>query len=181
MKRIVILIISATFFVSCNEDPRVADLEERLRLADEQIKSLRTDVISLKISREFDGYTFLQPSEPSFSTMNLAVGSITVALKDVEAYADGCKVTLQFGNPLFCRINGVKFEVEYGSVDDRGILIEATKKTKKVTLSEPLQSGTFHDSVIILNGISPDKLGQLKIFNSSFEGVGLINTKEQKD
>lgn len=181
MKRFHLTLLTATLLVSCNEDSRVADLGERLRLAEEEIKSLHSDMIALKIDREFEEYTFLRPSEPDFSAMNLSVGRITVAVKNVEAYADGCKVTLQFGNPLFSKINGVNFDVEYGSLNDAGVFDSASKKTKKITLSEPLQSGAWTDSVIILDGIRPDKLGQLKIYNPSIVGLGLIRANGTKD
>jgi hypothetical protein len=114
MHFICIIVLSLTVLTSCNDDSKVSELENRIKSMEDQILILQKDGIHQKIDSEYDGYTFLDPGDQGFGTIKLDIGSVTVSLKDIQEYANGSKVTLDFGNPHTAQINKVKFDVDYG-------------------------------------------------------------------
>ena len=172
-----LIVIASIAMTSCNDESKLRELENRIESGEQEIHNLRKELIHQKIDSEFRGYAFLRPGAQGFSTINLEIGSVTVSMTNVQEYANGSKATLRFGNPHTAQINKVSFDVDYGPLNDSGSLIENQKKTKKITIMDPLRRATWTETTIVLEGIMPAQLGEIKIYNPTFEGIELFQFK----
>lgn len=160
-------------FWGCTEDPRVDNLQKELA-------ALKADVKKLENLRKFDQYfedsdkiAFLTPGADGYTTLKFDLGVLTVSISDVIEYANGSKVTLQFGNPLSSTINGLNVKIEYGEVDEEGLPMNENQKMKEITFNEPLRSGSWSKVSVVLEGIPSTKLGFVRVREASHTGIVL--------
>ena len=105
------------------------------------------------------------PSSEGYQIIETAMGSLTVDLRGINPYANGVRINLRIGNPLSGSLDGVKFQVSYGEVDERGLPKRTENRTKEVSLEKPLRAGAFNDLRIVLENISPKNLGFVSVGN----------------
>ena len=94
-------------------------------------------------------------------------------LTDVQPYANGSKVALKFGNPLFSEVNGLKATVEWGQTDEKGNANNETAKSKDVVFSESLRPGAWSSASLVLEGLPPSQLGFVRLRNVTHTGIKL--------
>ena len=123
--------------------------------------------------KEPDETAHLTPGSDGYSRLNYGLGVVTVVIKDITPYANGTKVTLRFGNVLSATINGLKVNIESGPVDEFGAAQNDAKKTKVVTFVESLNSGSWTDLYVVLEGIRSDQLGFVRLKDATYRGIGL--------
>jgi Protein of unknown function (DUF3251) len=173
-------LVSALLLTACNEDPRVPALEQRLeaRLAELEAanKALTEQVETLKFQvdiLEWDQMAFLKPGDAGYSAVKYDLGVVTVKLADVKPYANGSKISLQFGNLTSARIDGLRAKLEWGKVNDKGVPQNDKAKSRDVTFNEALAAGSWTVTELVLEGIPPTELGFVRLKNVGHRGIGL--------
>jgi hypothetical protein len=101
------------------------------------------------------------------------LGVLTVSIANIAPYANGSKVTLQFGNLSAATIDGLKAKLEWGSVDKNGRPNNENAKSRDVSFNEPLMSGSWTNSNIVLEGVPPQALGFIRLRDVGHHGVKL--------
>ncbi len=118
----------ALLLVGCQKDPRTTELERKLDDASTQISLLQNKLdevngalAEIKRDREvenlfkdFDKFAYLTPGSEGYSIIRFDLGVVTVKLADIKPYANGSKVTLEFGNPLSATVTGLKATLDWG-------------------------------------------------------------------
>jgi hypothetical protein len=105
--------------------------------------------------------------------------SNSVNLGNVEAYANGSKVTLVFGNPISAMITNVKFIVDYGTLDKNGNVIVESEKTKEVNLQQPLNAASWNRVNVILEGLPVNQLGYIRVHDLAVTSISLFGKTSQ--
>ena len=126
------------------------------------------------IIRDIDKIAFLTPGQNGYSKIQFDLGVLTVQLLDIKPYANGTKVTLKFGNIQSATINGLKATLDWGKVDERGNPINDLIKTKEINFDKELFSGAWTKVFIVLENVTPNDFGFLRIRNVSHTGIRLI-------
>ena len=161
-------------------EKRIGELETQLAQSSQSLGLLQNQVKELKsakelndIVKEIDRIAYLTPGAEGYSTLRFDLGILTVQMVDVQAYANGSKVTLRFGNTLSSSINGLKATIEWGAVDEKGMPLSLDMKKKTMTFSETLRSGAWTGVQVILEGRSPANLGYVRVKDVSHTGIQL--------
>ena len=160
----------------CNQEPRVVALEKKVAELEAANKALTDRLQTLAFEVEFsdvDRFAFLTPGDAGYSAVRFDLGVVTVKINDVKPYANGSKVTLQFGNLTAGRINGLKAKLDWGKVDDKGLPQNDRAKTREVNFGESLLPGAWTQSELVLEGIPPTELGFIRLSQVGHRGIGL--------
>lgn len=126
MKRVLIFIALPLFFVGCKEDPKTEAVAKEIKQAQEQIDELEKKLKSLteNVDRDRESYNwdkfiggldrivYLTPGSDGYAAVRFDLGVLTASLIDIEPYANGTKVTLEFGNTLAATVNGLKATID---------------------------------------------------------------------
>ena len=155
--------------------------EHRLDKAEKDLATLQQQVAELKGQREWDELTrdwgkvaYLTPGAEGYSTVGFDLGVLTVQLSDVKPYANGCKVTLTFGNTLSSSIDGLTATIDWGKVNGKGVADNSSAKSKDMTFSQPLRGGTWTPIEVVLDEIPPAELGFVRVKNIHHTGIRLV-------
>ena len=147
--------------------------------ANSQIAELTTRIdvfVKLYVSSMLDNpgtSAILTPGSGGYSKLRYDLGVVTVSIKDIAQYANGTKVTLQFGNTLSATINGLSAKIQYGPVNESGVAQYDVAKTKEVTFNESFDSGSWADVDVVLEGIPSSQLGFVSISELTNRGISL--------
>lgn len=155
---------------------KVSELESRLSINEAQLHELKNQVSDVSVNeliRKFEKIVFLKVGTKEFLPITTEVGVITVNLSNIEPYANGSKVSIVFGNPLSATINNAKFTVDYGSLDKDGLVIDATEKSKEISLIEPLSAGSWNKTELLLEALPVSELGYIRIHSLTVSNIGL--------
>src|SRR6267143_1556607 len=91
-----------------------------------------------------------------------------------QAYANGSRVTLKFGNLMSATINGAKAKLEWGSVDEKGRPKTGTERSREVTFNESLRAGAWTNVSIVLDAVPPTALGFVRVKEMSHTGISVV-------
>lgn len=155
---------------------KVSELESRLSTNEAELHELKNQVSDVSVNeliRKFEKIAFLKVGTKEFLPITTEVGVITVNLSNIEPYANGSKVSIVFGNPLSATINNAKFTVDYGSLDKDGLVIDATEKSKEISLIEPLSAGSWNKTELLLEALPVSELGYIRIHSLTVSNIGL--------
>lgn len=146
-----------------------------------QIVALRQDVAELKsqatwsnFAAEMSGIAYLTPANSGYSVIKIDQGDISIALVNVQPYANGSRITLQFGNPLAATLTGVTMTLQWGETDAKGTPDNADEKSRDVQLLKPLGAGSWTQESFVLDSIPASKLGFVRVTNFSHHGMTLL-------
>lgn len=146
-----------------------------------QIVALRKDVAELKsqatwsnFAAEMSGIAYLTPANSGYSVIKIDQGDISIALVNVQPYANGSRITLQFGNPLAATLTGVTMTLQWGETDAKGTPDNADEKSRDVQLLKPLGAGSWTQESFVLDSIPASKLGFVRVTNFSHHGMTLL-------
>ena len=187
MRSILVVLMSLFFLSACQDDKKISELESKVAASEVKISKIQEQIDSLKTSNEIleksininefignmDKLAYLTPGQTGYSTIKFDLGVLTVSLEDIKPYANGSKITLNFGNTLSSSINGLKGTFEWGKVDEKGSPINNLAKTKDITFSETFIGGSWTKVSIVLDGIPPTEFGFLRLKNFSHSGIKL--------
>lgn len=161
----------------------ISTQQQQINALQKQVSSITKDLTDVKqeqsklateeFFRGFDKIAYLQPGDSGYSLVHSDLGVLTVQIVNVEPYASGSKIVLRFGNPLATNINGLNVELDWGSVDSKGLAENDTAKSKEFTFSQSLNSGAWTSIPVILDGVPPDKLGFVRVRDVHHTGIGL--------
>lgn len=159
-----------------SHSPEVSALER-------DIESLRTEVASLKLAKaslemddmyeDWEEIAYLKPGDTGWSPIRMNLGTLTVQIADVKPYANGAKVSLQFGNPLATTIGGLKAQIEWGTLDGAGNPNNDAAKSKEASFNEQLKSGTWTIVPLVLEGVPASELGFVRVRNVKYSTIYL--------
>jgi len=178
------IILVFLLLIGCIENKNVNELKQDLDSAklkitelETQLKNIENRILNLEFQNtknNIDDVAYLTPGSKILQNIRFGLGNLTVLIKDITPYANGSKVTLRFGNILSAQIHGLKVKIEYGMVDEKG---ETSQKSKEVTFNEILQSGSWTDVNVILDGIPSEKLSFVRLKEVTYRGITLITQR----
>ncbi len=179
MKAIILMLTSILWLTGCVDESRVASLEARiteLAKANEKIASLESEIQALSFKQMIKSWgdvAYLTPGSDGYATIRFDLGVLTIAIDDIQPFANGSKVTLRVGNPLAAKINGLKATIQWGEVDEKGGPKNETGKSKEVVFTEQLPSGTWTRVNLVLDGVKTEKLGFIRVRDVGHQGITL--------
>lgn len=177
-----VVLFSFLFFVGCAQEPEIASLKKESVALQADLDSMKTSLTNMeqKIERDrslndfeahFDSIAYLTPGSDGYSVIKTDLGYFTIQLSNVQAYANGSKVTLKFGNLTSAKINGTKGTVEWGRVAKDGSPDNDNERSKEFRVNEPLRPGAWTDTAIVLETIPPTELGFVRVKDLSHTGI----------
>lgn len=179
--RAVILLALLVTGSGCADRRQVAALEKNVADLETQVEELKASVQELESQKSFDeilrnmeAVAYLTPGAEGYSTVQTDLGRMTVSLENVQAYANGTRVTLRFGNLTSATVNGAKAKVEWGSVDNKGVPKNDSAKSRQVSFSQSLRAGAWTNVQVVLEGVPPTELGFVRIREVTHTGVSLL-------
>ena len=156
-------------------------MDARVDSTDARIDSLAHALTGLRATVEFNDYlataqdaALLTPASEGYSLVHADIGMLTVAIKNVQPYANGTRITLQFGNTASATINGLSATLEWGQVDTAGAPLVRTAHSKNVTLVESLRPGAWTSVPFVLEGVPPSQFGFVRVRNVAHTGIRLL-------
>jgi len=194
MRKLGALILLALPLFGCSDEKKLNEIESKVIQLEKMVTSSEAEIsnLNVKISElesknkslestlkfndflnEIDKFAYLTPGGSGYSTIRFDLGVLTVDLADIKPYANGSKITLNFGNTLSSSIDGLKGTFEWGTVDENGSPLNDKSKTKEITFSEVLVAGSWTQISIVLDGIPPEEFGFLRLKNFSHTGIRL--------
>lgn len=138
---------------------RIADLEQENRI-NELLNSGAT-------------VAYLTPGADGYSTVQTDFGKITVSLENVQPYANGSRVTLQFGNISSATLTGVKATIEWGKVAAKGGPDTESQRSREVTFTPSFRAGSWTNIPVVLDGIPSTELGFVRVKDVTNRGISL--------
>ncbi|MGQ0442463.1 MAG: DUF3251 domain-containing protein [Methylophilaceae bacterium] len=155
---------------------KVSELESRLSTNEAELFELKNQVSDVSVNeliRKYEKIAFLKVGTKEFLPITTEVGVITVSLSNIEQYANGSKVSVEFGNPLSATINNAKFTVDYGSLDKDGLVVTAKEKSKEISLIEPLNAASWNKTELLVEGLPINELGYIRVHSLAVSNIGL--------
>jgi hypothetical protein len=161
---------------------QIADLQRQLKKAQEDIRTLQTQLGNLGrtvLSNQEPTAAIFDPSSPGlYMTSHTSIGAVLVSFGKAEPYLDGHKVQIEVGNPLSATITTYDLFVEWAprfNADAPGADFQQwLRLTKQKTFSpmEPLKPGRWTRLELILPDTAPKDFGWFSI-QVSVKVVGL--------
>lgn len=131
---------------------------------DERLKALEDRTAKLEQAAAAHQAITLKPGATGYSMIQSDMGPIAVAIANIEPYANGSRVVLDFGNPTAARLSGLKAKIEWGSNDAKGLPMAATAtQSTSFTAPEPLPPGSWKQYSVDLGGVPPTQLGWVRV------------------
>lgn len=135
--------------------------DDRLKAVEERIGKLEQSIAARQA-------VTLKPGAAGYGILESDMGRVAVTIANIEPYAGGSRVTLDFGNPTAARLSAMKARIEWGSNDAKGLpMAAAASQSLSFTAPEPLPPGSWKQYVVDLPGVAPAQLGWLRV--SAFE------------
>jgi hypothetical protein len=108
--------------VGCADEQQVAALQKKTDALQSEVKTLKESLSRLsddqsvdKFVRDAKSIAYLTPGETGYSVIESDLGRLTVALDNVQPYANGTRITLRFGNLTSATINGAKATLDWAA------------------------------------------------------------------
>ena len=169
--------------LGCVDAQHAAKLQQEITQLRAELTSTNKELTELQQQVSFDRAlaeatakttAYLTPGSDGFSSLQTELGRITVSLENVEAYANGSRVTLSFGNPMSATLTGAKATVEWGTVDSSGVPDNASTKSKEITFTQAIRPGSWTNIPLVLEGTPPVSLGFVRVKALSHTGISLL-------
>jgi len=156
------------------QDAALSGLTTKVEALEKRLESIEQSRSFDELLRDSDRIAFLTPGADGYSVLRGDLGMMTVSLRNIEPYANGSRVTLQFGNLTSATINGAKVKVEWGKVDAKGIPDNETAKSREVTFTQSLGSGRWTNISVVLEAVPPTDLGFVRIREFGHSGISML-------
>lgn len=180
-------VLAACFLCSCT-DSAVQPLEDKVEqlrrdvaaltvlvanqsMEDPQVNEALEALQRIEYALASEQFITLKPGSDGYGIIRFSLGSLTLDVKNITAYANGTRMTFVFGNPLGSTLNGVSISVSYGEVNESGVPIEETVKSKEIKLSKSLRAGAWTSTQVVLDNITPAQLGFISVGNVEHTGI----------
>lgn len=163
---------------SCNVGSDLAELKSRVSMLEvsrdaqgQSIQGLSNRLASLETNSN-DFVLYLSPAREEFGTLKTEVGVLAVSIQNVQPYANGSKVEINFGNPTLAEISQSSAKLEWGRSDDRGLPDVETSRSRDIEFAKTMLPGSWNPTEVILEGVPPAELG--------FVGISHFQSKQIK-
>ncbi|MFO1243663.1 MAG: DUF3251 domain-containing protein [Ramlibacter sp.] len=169
-------LLFALLLTGCTDAARLKDLDAKISDLEAANKALNLRVQMLEFQVEtsdWDRIAFMKPGDSGYSAIRYDLGIVTVKIQDVKPYANGSKISLQFGNLTSAKVDGLKAKIEWGTVNEKGVAQNDKAKSREVIFSESLAPGSWTLSELVLDGIPPTELGFVRLKDVGHRGIGL--------
>jgi hypothetical protein len=170
--------------VGCSDEHQVAQVTALQKKADDldaEIKTLKASMAEMERKQAMEELTqdtasvaYLTLGAQGYSIIQSDLGYLTVQLANLEAYANGTRVTLRFGNVTSATINGAKATLEWGRVDDSGAPKNDEEHSREVIFAESLRAGAWTQVRVVLDGVAPQEFGFVRVRDLSHSGIVLF-------
>lgn len=171
---------SMFFLVGCDQSSKVNMLENKVLSLEKEIQNMQAEMESMKVKivvnrvlEDLEKNVYLTPGSDKYSIVKSDLGILTVSIENIVPYANGSKVTLQFGNLSSATIDGLKATLEWGAVDEKDLPDNEHAKSREISFNESLVSGAWTNSKVVLEGVPPQELGFVRLKNISHRGIRL--------
>jgi hypothetical protein len=154
-------------------ETKIAALESKLATLETRFSELSQQVNQAEFLRDWEGIAYLTPGSDGYSSIKTDLGTLTVSLKDIQPYANGSRVTLQFGNLTSATIDGLKAKLYWGSIEKDGKRKTTESKSREVTFTQSMVSGAWTNADVVLEGVPPTELGYVTVRDVGHRGVRL--------
>lgn len=163
MRRAIPLLLLGGLLGACGSktDDRLKTLEERLTRVEASLA-------------EHDSVT-LKPGGAGYGLLQTDLGRIAVTIADVQPFASGSRVLLDFGNPTSARLSGMKARIEWGANDSKGLPLASNAQAMDFAAPDPLPPGAWRQYQVNLAGVAPEKLGWVRISRFDSGTVDLLS------
>lgn len=167
-----ILLFSFFIVVSgCKKD--TSYLETELFEIKQKMGKLEDEIKFEKFMNSFDKSAIIKVGSEGYSLVRGDIGTLTVSMKNVTSYANGVKVYVEFGNTTSANIDGLNFEISYGSLNPDNTPNYTDSRTKKIELPKDIRPGAWNGIPIILENIAINQFGFLEISEIRHKGIKL--------
>ena len=145
---------------------------DRLAAHQAAISNVTWQVVLLNLKSQDNEAVFDAANSTGFSRINTDSGFFLVALKNVEPYLDGYRISLDVGNPLSATYKNLKFNVSWGkkydskeSANDPNAYQKwvSTLHTKEISVVDDLAAGAWNKVQLVLSPAKSDELGYISI------------------
>ena len=131
---------------------------------DDRIKALEDRIDRLEKSIGQHDAVTLKPGMTGYSLLATDLGKVAVAIANVQPFANGSRISLDFGNPTSARLTGMKARIEWGANDSRGLpVVGGNVQSLAFTANEPLPAGSWRQYQIDLPNVPPTQLGWVRV------------------
>ena len=86
-----------------------------------EMESMKVKIVVNRVLEDLEKNVYLTPGSDKYSIVKSDLGILTVSIQNIVPYANGSKVTLQFGNLSSATIDGLKATLEWGAVDEKDV------------------------------------------------------------
>jgi outer membrane murein-binding lipoprotein Lpp len=175
--RLIVVLACASLFSGCDTSSatqleaastKVSELGTQVEALRKRIDTLEKDQELTEWLRDGEAIAYLTPADSGYSVIRTNLGYLTVQIQDVQPYANGSRVILQFGNLSSARINRAKAKLEWGVMDANGSPRNDAARSRDIELTDVLRSGAWTNVPVVLDGVPPASLGFVRVRN--FEG-----------
>jgi hypothetical protein len=143
---------------------------------EERLKTIEARLAKVEQAADAHKAITLKPGGSGYSMIDGDMGRIAVAIANIEPYASGSRVVLDFGNPTAARLSGLKAKIEWGSNDAKGLPMAATSTQSLLfTAPEPLPPGSWKQYTVDLAGVPPTQLGWVRVSGFDNGTVDLLS------
>lgn len=132
-----------------------APTSDKIESMEEQIKTLKREVVSLKIrvGEMMNGSADVSTEEKGYSIAQTKYGAFAVVCKNVTPYLDGYMVQLSVGNLTSAAFNGAKIGLIWGE----------DNKTKEVSVTNSFLPGRYTSFEVVLTPAKPQEIKQFTL------------------
>lgn len=159
---------------------QTSDLQKQTKDLQAQVKELTESLDKVKADREFDkfmrdvgGIAYLTPGTDGYTVVESDLGHLTVQLSNIQAYANGSRVMLRFGNLTSATIDGAKATIEWGKVDEKGSPKNDEARSREIKFDKSLRAGAWTDVNVVLEGVPPQEFGFVRVKDVAHTGIHL--------
>ncbi|MBK8164556.1 MAG: DUF3251 domain-containing protein [bacterium] len=177
----VLLCAVACIFTGCAKESRVEYVEAEINTLRGQVDSLKARVLKIEFEnsmndffKDLDKFALLTPGADGYSIIQTDVGRMSISLEDVQAYASGTRVRLQFGNLTSATVNGLGAKLDWGRMKEQGGIDKATEKSREVKFTQSLRPGSWTNIQVVLEGVPPAEFGYVRISEVTHTGISMM-------
>jgi hypothetical protein len=171
MKTPVVALLSMLIFAGCRGENDVA-LQRQVNALSLKVDSL---IDALELQRENDSAAIdersvvLEPKD-SCAFIKTTVGYLTASVDSFQAFGNGTRVTLYFGNPGSVTLKKPRAYLEWEVTPERGGTAEM-RSPLLYEFMEDLKPGSLTTMKVVVEDVPPERLRAVRVSRMSFGDV----------
>lgn len=169
--------LAAVCLTGCDQQSSAADkldvdiLKTRVNTLQQQL--LNSDSERIKLRTAAMPAAILRLSDDGFSILHTDLGNITVQMTASTPAGAGTRVSLRVGNPLGAAITKLGVSGSWGPLDADGKPVMEDEHAFSTVTVEPIASGRWSLTSILIEGAKPDKVGFVLLEDATAKSIEL--------